>query len=253
MKKMKRILLLLLSMTMILTMFSVISVISSAENVDGLWYKIANGKVVIIDFDPRISGEFVIPDTIEGHPVIAIDEEAFARCSLLKSVTIPNSVVSIGDCAFLECQALTTVLIPDGVKEIGWATFQSCSSLTTVTIPDSVTYIDGYAFRGCNALITVNYTGTQEQWNAINIISDGNESLFYVDITFNAKTPKHDNYENGMNESPDYANHENNDIDNGSYNSGNLISTGAMIGIVIILIAAIATVFAFWYLLKRKN
>ena len=36
-----------------------------------------------------------------------------------------------------------------------------------VTIPNSVTSIGYRAFQYCSALTSVNFTGTQEQWNAI--------------------------------------------------------------------------------------
>ena len=40
-------------------------------------------------------------------------------------------------------------------------------SLTSITIPESVTSIGDFAFSGCSSLKTINYTGTEEQWNAI--------------------------------------------------------------------------------------
>ena len=48
-----------------------------------------------------------------------ICDSAFARCSGLTSVTIPNSVTSLGNSAFCNCSGLTSVTIPNSVKSIG--------------------------------------------------------------------------------------------------------------------------------------
>ena len=49
----------------------------------------------------------------------SIGDGAFAWCSSLASVTIPNSVTSIGDDAFSDCTALTSITIPNSVTSIG--------------------------------------------------------------------------------------------------------------------------------------
>lgn len=67
--------------------------------------------------------------------------------------------------SFPEC--ITTYKIPNGVTSIGKSAFQSYTGLTSITIPDSVTSISNYAFHYCRNLATINYTGTEEQWNAI--------------------------------------------------------------------------------------
>ena len=88
--------------------------------------------------------------------VTKIGDSAFAYCSRLTSVTIPDSVTTIGEDAFYYCSRLTSVIIPDSVTTIGDYTFSNCSSLTSVTIPDSVTTIGDYAFSGCSSLTEFN-------------------------------------------------------------------------------------------------
>jgi len=103
-----------------------------------------------------------IPDS-----VTSIGGYAFSGCSSLESVTIPDSVTSIGGYAFSGCSKLTSVTIPDSITSIGGYAFSGCSKLTSVTIPDSITSIGGYAFRNCDSLTDIYFTGTEEEWNAI--------------------------------------------------------------------------------------
>lgn len=75
-----------------------------------------------------------------------IGNAAFAGCSVLTSITIPNSVTSIGDYTFYECSALTSVTIPSSVTRIGEYAFCLCWKLNSITIPNSVTSIGKNAF-----------------------------------------------------------------------------------------------------------
>ena len=101
------------------------------------------------------------------NSVTSIGTYAFSGCRSLTSITISEGVTTIGNYAFRGCSSLTSVTIPEGVTSIGNGAFYSCSSLTSVTIPSSVTFISDYAFNNCSSLKTINYTGTEEQWNAI--------------------------------------------------------------------------------------
>ena len=66
-----------------------------------------------------------------------------------KTSVIPadGSVTSIGDRAFASCSALTDIVIPDGVISIGNRAFASCTGLKSVFLPDSVTSIGDIAIN----------------------------------------------------------------------------------------------------------
>ncbi|MDE7139699.1 MAG: leucine-rich repeat domain-containing protein, partial [Treponemataceae bacterium] len=124
----------------------------------------------------------VIPDE-----ATKIGRNAFGGCTSLTGVTIPEGVTSIGNNAFYECTSLTEVTIPDGVTKIEYNTFYGCASLTSVTIPDGVTSIESSTFEGCTGLTTINYTGTEEDWNAITKDSSWDNNTGDYKITYNYK------------------------------------------------------------------
>ena len=127
-----------------------------------------------------------IPDS-----VTSIVGYAFYYCTSLTSVTIPDSVMSIGQHAFQGCKSLTSVTIPDSVTSISSCTFASCTSLTSVTIPDSVTSIGYSAFYYCTSLTDVYYAGSEAQWKAISISSNGNDDLLTANIHYNYVSHTH--------------------------------------------------------------
>ena len=77
----------------------------------------------------------------------------------------------------------TTCTIPDGVTTIQKSAFEE-PKVTAVTIPASVTTIQDYAFQKCDLLNTVYYTGSSQQWAAIDI-GTGNNNLWGIPIHFN--------------------------------------------------------------------
>ena len=99
--------------------------------------------------DCSILQSVTIPNTIT-----LIEDEAFRNCSNLESVSLPNTIDNIGSCTFAECSSLKSVEIPNTVTFIGNGAFAE-SGLTSIVIPNSVTDISSYAFRDCANLASV--------------------------------------------------------------------------------------------------
>ncbi len=132
-----------------------------------------------------------IPTKYNGRAVTHIEAGAFANCTGLKSVVIPNSITDIGIAAFSGCSALEHIAVPfigasqgcadtpfgylfsssnsngrlpstlktvvvTGGDRIGNHAFSSCSYLTGITIPNGVTSIGDYAFSDCTRLVNIN-------------------------------------------------------------------------------------------------
>ena len=123
--------------------------------IDGIYYKFdqtTKTATVTNNYRGNYRGTVNIPSVVnyngDAYTVTNIGVQAFANCSGLTSVTIPNSVTSIGAEAFNGCSGLTSVVIPNSVTLIGNLAFNGCSGLTSITIPNSVTTIEAKAFSG---------------------------------------------------------------------------------------------------------
>lgn len=127
--------------------------------------------------------------------ITTIGTDAFRGCHSLSNMIIPNSVTSIGSLAFVECYAFTSITIPSSVTNIENNTFNSCLNMTNITIPNSLISIGNWAFSSCNHLTDVYYTGSEAEWNAIQIGSNGNEPLTSATIHYNSSGPQGDDGE----------------------------------------------------------
>lgn len=90
--------------------------------------------------------EVIVPDKIDGLPVVAITGTTFAYNSKMTSVTLPAAITEIPMNAFRNCTALKTVTLDSGVTAIGEYAFADCSSLRGIQLPDSLTFIGEGAF-----------------------------------------------------------------------------------------------------------
>jgi hypothetical protein len=111
-------------------------------------------------FRQKINANKYVDLDLSGSTFNSIPNDAFAGCTTLTNVIIPNRVTSIGNASFQNCSCLESVTIPASVTTIGSNAFRNCTSLTSITIPSSVQGIGGSAFADCNSLNSVTFQGT---------------------------------------------------------------------------------------------
>ncbi|MGN0475470.1 MAG: leucine-rich repeat protein [Acutalibacteraceae bacterium] len=121
--------------------------------------------------------------TIFGNGAIE-DDYYFEMGDNVKALHFNGNITSISDSVF-EAMDMSNVALPDSVKYIGSGAFESCLSLTSVIIPVSVTCIDSGAFYRCFDLTDVYYTGSEDDWNDIEIINDSFMSSAKVHYNYN--------------------------------------------------------------------
>ena len=114
-------------------------------------YIIQDGAVHITRYTEDAE-ETTIPGQIDGMPVTAIANRAFAYSRKLLRVTVPEGVTHIGSLAFTSCDKLADILLPDSVTSIGEGAFSSCPALTRITLPGGLTSIGPAAFNACSGL-----------------------------------------------------------------------------------------------------
>ena len=153
-------------------------------------YTLADGAATITGAS-SIGTALDIPESMDGHPVVAIgarafnfeldlerltipgsvtniEEYAFALCHGMTEIVIPDSVVSIGRYAFYKCYDVERIEIGSGVKSIGKWAFGECYGLEDISIAYGVETIGEYAFGKCYSLerVVVPRSVTSIQWGA---------------------------------------------------------------------------------------
>ena len=81
-----------------------------------------------------------------------LDNNAFANCTELSKITLPQSITALGKTCFKGCNSLNSIDIPDVVQTIGFGAFDSCLTLASVHFPRGLRTIEQSAFYYCPAL-----------------------------------------------------------------------------------------------------
>ena len=149
---MKRTLSLILTLIMVMGIFTTLPVSATAASVDNLIFHLNEDKksYTVDACRDSAKGNLIIPSEYNGLPVTNICEYAFTMCSELTSITIPDSVTSIGSRAFSDCEKLKTITIGGGVKSIGTLAFYNCKNLEKINVDESnkaFSFVDGVLFN----------------------------------------------------------------------------------------------------------
>jgi len=114
----------------------------------------------------------------------SIGNYAFANCTGLTELVLPDKIQTLGTYTFVGCVNLKKLVLPAGLKALpnymcgkvekstsflkSSPGYEPCSSLESITIPATVTSMGTYVFRGCSSLKEVIFE------DGINLPSIGN-------------------------------------------------------------------------------
>ena len=184
---MKKILSLILSLVMLLSVTAGLNLTAKAETAnsgkcgENVTYSLdsSTGELTIsgtgnmdnynyYDSNNPFYDNSVIKTITISSGVTSVGDFAFQSCTNLTSVTIGNSVTSIGDRAFEGCTSLASISVDENNKNYSSADgvlfdkgkttlirYPQASAITKYTIPNSVTSIGDFAFQSCTNLTSV--------------------------------------------------------------------------------------------------
>jgi hypothetical protein len=155
----------------------------SFSSKDGVLYNSDFTKIIC--YPAGKSGEnYTVDDS-----VTVIGDAAFYNCRALTKIILPDKLTAIEDYAFYYCSSIQTIMIPSTVQSVGQASFYGCTKMTDIYIPKSITVIPVGAFSQCIALSDVYYSGSESEWNAIEIdkTMEMNSYLTKANIHYNSE------------------------------------------------------------------
>lgn len=167
--------------------------VSIPATIDGLPVSaIGDGAFI---YQTNLTG-VTIPDCVTN-----LGDAAFMSCSRLASLTIGNGITTIPGGsqkgvagAFAFCSSLTRVTIPDTVTSLqdgpitwggAWGAFSGCTALTNVIVGKGLSYLGIGTFIGCTNLVAVYFRGNPPElrtdWAALDIfIRDNSPTVYYL-------------------------------------------------------------------------
>ena len=88
----------------------------------------------------------LIPNEIEGLPVVELGDYSFSSRKKMETIIIPDTVKKIGRYVFYFCDKLKNIRLSKAITSIVEGMFSSCESLEEFIIPDHIINIESSAF-----------------------------------------------------------------------------------------------------------
>lgn len=164
-------------------------------------------KGMLLYCPPTKKGRCVLPSVVKS-----IDTDAFAGCTLLTEIVLPDAVTGLYGSLFEDCHSLRAItvsvdnpeytsvdgilftkdgtrliryphqkrgayMVPDGVTQIDGMAFSHCSKLIQVVLPFSVEEIEAGAFCHCNRLVSIEMDEENPLFCSVNgVLYNGDET-----------------------------------------------------------------------------
>ena len=147
---------------------------------DSLRWNLDDGAVTITGYSGSAT-TLTLPASLHGYPVTAVAANAFAYCSTITEIILPDTVTDIGARAFFAMRSLESLRLPEGLQTLPAQVLEGCNSLKsltlaeglefildsalantglqTLTLPASLKKIESTALRNCPALASVELAG----------------------------------------------------------------------------------------------
>lgn len=127
-------------------------------------YMTLSAGVMITGYSGYPGGALIVPETLEGQPVVAVGKKAFAGMQF-DEIVLPDTVTFLAENAFAQCDtrrirlsdaiavlpyytfdsmALEEVALPSGLKAIGYSAFGTSPNLAAPELPEGLAFIAGH-------------------------------------------------------------------------------------------------------------
>lgn len=134
---------------------------------------VIGGEFAILDSYTQTNSQVVIPENIDGKPVIKINEDAFMSNTFMTSITIPSSVTCINSSAFGGCNAIKNMYYTGDIESWcnidfrnSWANpcgnntheqniYFNNNLVTELIVPNTVKKINNYTFCGFDSVTSI--------------------------------------------------------------------------------------------------
>lgn len=183
-----------------------ICTVSASEiQADGITYEHRenNENELIITAYSGKSDKLIIPESVDGYKVTAIDDEVFMDNQNIKDVVLPDTIYYFGSDVFRN-SSLTSINIPKSLRVIPSYSFNNCEMLTDVVFHDNIICFANTAFKKTEVsvpekyhkYVTEQYLQTSDisiirniinEWK-YNLVSINGETYINLDVYYGAET-----------------------------------------------------------------